>query len=775
MRNRVVITGMGIVCSGGSDYRSLTDVLEEGKPCFSKIPYPKLNHLRARFAGMVTEALTLPALAPAQAAALDRFHHLAFVAAGQALAQASRRAPLTRSGRMGVIVGTCSGPMPTIERFYETTATAANVDVESNRFARRYDGCAKALAHAFSIPGLSATVVTACSASLVAIGVASDLIKLGAADIVLVGGSDTLSPTTLAGFDGLKATTEGFCAPFSKPFGLTLGEAAAFLVLENLDHALARSAFINAEIAGFGLSNDAYHCTAPDPTGAGQTLAMGRALADAGLAPEAVTYINAHGTGTEANDKTETKAIKRIFGNLSAAIPVSSTKSMVGHCLGAAGCLETIATIAAREAGVFPPTANFTEAREGCTLDYIPDAGRTWSSEGPVLTNNFAFGGNNASLALYPRFNRADSVPDRSQIAPIVITACGIISPAGIGKEPFVAALSQGGAVSKSFSSQGRVSGRNACVVDNFDMNRIDRRIDTRHMDKSSAFAVAATRLALQESQFFEKAARRGQVGFYLHCATGSTHAEADYIPTLLKQDFHMQQVSSFPYVVPNSISGNVCKALMLTGHNATFCLGHGAGLTGLGLSWYALRCGHVDALLSCSVDELMEGNTVVSDSHGPQAPPPGEGSCVFLLETKTHAQARNATMLGEIISIVSSTDTLELMRPDPTSKNLQSTIEQALLEAKIAPSALGAIAYNTGNYREKEALRALMGSHDFLEIDAANTLGCAPATLPLYNIAYWLLHSSIEPNMSKNYFLAVFSSSFGINCAVVIRKIYSE
>jgi len=769
MRNRVVITGMGVVCSAGNNCLSFSRSIQEGTPCFSKVTHPHLTHLRARFAGFITDAPAQPAHPLLQEAALDRFHRLALAAAGQALADASRNAPLRPGFRMGVIVGTCSGPMLSIESAYASGLIATDENTEETRFRRRYDGLAKVLAHVYGIPGVSATVVTACSASLAAIGIASDLIRLGVADAVLVGGSDTISPTTLAGFDGLKATSETTCAPFSKPYGLTLGEAAAFLVLENMDHALSRSASIKAEVAGFGLSNDAYHCTAPDPTGTGQMLAMERALKDGALPPEAIEYINAHGTGTEANDKTETKAIKRVFGDHCATLPVSSTKSLVGHCLGAAGCLETIATIAAHQASMYPSTANFTTAREGCTLDYIPDAGRKWTSQGPVLTNNFAFGGNNASLAFYPSFHRTRSFPDRSISEPVVITACGILSPAGIGKDPFVAALQRGGAACEAFSSTRQNIRPEAGIVYNFDMKHVDRRIDTRHMDKSSVFAAAATRLALQESLIFDKSGHRGSTGFFLHCATGSTRAESEYIPALLKQNFHMQQVSSFPYVVPNSITGNVCKALMLTGHNATFCLGPGAGLMGLSFSWYAVRSGHVAALLSGAVDEVMEG-TFATPGNTENQPPPGEGACVFLLESKSHAQARHAAILGEIAAISCSTDTADWLVADATTQTLQATIQQALSEARISPSNIGAIGYNTANFREKEALKAIMGHNGFLEIDAANVLGCAPATLPLFNLSYGLLNSTIEHSASKNYFLAVFSSTLGINCAAVIR-----
>ena len=771
MRNRVCVTGMGVVCSGGNDCGSFGRVIAAGTACFSRITHPKLGHLKSKYAGIISNFKEQPDSAWLRLPPLDRFHYLALAAAGQALTNASLPASLRMSASMGVLVGTCSGPMLSIERSYEGKDRDPAKNTKEGLFARRYDSCAKMLAFVFGIPGMSATVVTACSAGLVAIGTAVDLIRVGAMERMLVGGSDTVSPTTVAGFDGLKATSEAACAPFSLPIGLSLGEASAFLVLENRECALQRGAAVMAEIAGFGLSNDAYHCTSPDPTGAGQALAMERALCDAGVSPDDIVYINAHGTGTEANDKTETRAIKRVFDSHASAIPISSTKSMIGHCLGAAGCLETIATIIGHQLHVYPPTANFSRARQGCTLDYIPDAGRTWTSQGPVVNNNFSFGGNNASLVFYPGFVGERRFPDRSAAEPIVITACGIISAAGIGKDSFVSAVHGGAALFTTMALPGRAS-LEVAAVPNFDMNRIDRRIDARLMDKSSKFAAAAARLALHGSAFIDKAGKRGNLGFFLHCATGTTQAESNFITSLLRDDYHLQQVSSFPYVVPNSITGNVCRALSLTGHNSTFCLGPGAGLIGLGFAWHALRNGHVSALLSGSVDELLEKELMEKTAGGliPGNPPPGEGACVFMLETRSHARVRNA-ILGEICAIAYSIDIEFAMHYDATTINLQNTIKQALLEAGITLRHIGAVCYCTANSREKEAIFAVMGRDNYQTIDVSKIVGFASATLPLNNIAFALLDSSFEPDESKNYFLAVFGSDIGINCAAVIRK----
>lgn len=771
MRKRVVVTGMGVISSAGSSVESFTRSLVKGSSCFSKIPDPRLAHLRARYAGTIPDFDERKIFTSKELPRLDRFHLLALSAAGEALSQASIL-PLQDPSRMGVIVGTCSGPMLSIERHYERIIKHDPSITEEEFFVKTYESGAKVLAYVYGISGISATVVTACSASLGAIGIAADLIRLGVVDAVLVGGCDTLSPTTLAGFDGLKATSETFCAPFSKPSGLSLGEAAAFMVLEDLDHAHKRRGQVYSEIAGFGLSNDAFHCTSPDPSGTGQMRAMESALKDAGMVPGAIVYINAHGTGTDANDKTETKAVRRLFGEYAESIPISSTKSMVGHCLGAAGCLEAIATIVCMQKGIYPPTANFAGPREGCGLDYVPDAGRPWTNSGPAMSNSFAFGGNNASMVMTP-FSVAAAPPDRSASEKIVITACGILSPAGVGKEAFIEGLTKAVPFART-TEYPHVGAITVAAVPRFDMQAIDRRLDVRSMDRSSTFALAAARLALHEANMPDRPALRGSIGFFLHLASGSTAAEQDHITSVFNDRFRVHQVTAFPYVVPNSITGNVCKALMLTGHNSTLCFGKGAGLLGLGFSWYALKNGHSSALLSGSVDELLPRALADKNLAGMVRPDdtyPGEGACVFMLETLSHARQRGAPLLGELCSIAHATDTASLMSTTAAPGTLEKIIRQALSEAGIGPAEIYAVCCNLRVGGEKQALDSVLTPYRYKIYDVSSILGCAEATLPLYNMAYSFLDSSFETSGSRNYILTVFCSPTGVQCAAIVRK----
>jgi 3-oxoacyl-[acyl-carrier-protein] synthase II len=257
----------------------------------------------------------------------------------------------------------------------------------------------------FGLKGPNMAIVTACASSANAIGEATEVIRRGAADVVLTGGAEAgIVPLALAGFNVMNAVSRRNDAPqkASRPFdanrdGFVIGEGGTALVLESLEHAQVRGARIYAEVLGYGASADAYHITAPQETGEGAALAMRAALAQAKLGPQDIGYVNAHGTSTPLNDKSETAAIKQVFGPAAYKIPISSTKSMTGHLLGGAGALEALVCVKALQEGILPPTINYETPDPGCDLDYIPNAARCVPIH-TAMSNSFGFGGHNACL-----------------------------------------------------------------------------------------------------------------------------------------------------------------------------------------------------------------------------------------------------------------------------------------------------------------------------------------------------------------------------------------
>ena len=290
----------------------------------------------------------------------------------------------------------------------------------------QYYGFGKAMAHVLGITGDVWIITTACSSTTGAIGVAQMLVNRGYYSTVIVGGSDSLCIANMSGFNALKAVAEGRTAPFSLPVGLNIGEAACFWVVEELEQALLRHAHCKGKLAGHATSCDAYHATAPDPRGDGVYRTLTAALADTGLPIDRLGCINAHGTGTEANDRAESRGIARFFG--STPVPVTSTKSFFGHCMGTAGILEATCNLLAMNNGFIPPTLNFTSPRPGCTLDYVPNTARR-SDYQAFISANYAFGGNNAAAVI----TRWDTPlpPRKDADERVMITGAGAVSALG--------------------------------------------------------------------------------------------------------------------------------------------------------------------------------------------------------------------------------------------------------------------------------------------------------------------------------------------------------
>jgi 3-oxoacyl-[acyl-carrier-protein] synthase II len=314
-----------------------------------------------------------------------------------------------------------------------------------------------------------------------------------------------------------------------------------------------------------------------------------------------------------------------------------------------------------------------------------------------------------------------------------------------------------------------------AAMVPDFDMAAIDRRIDVRNMDRSSLFAVAATRLALSQALGAERPGGRRDMGLFLHLSAGPSWAESEHISSLLRGNFRINQVAAFPYVVPNSVAGNVCKALRLTGHNTTLSLGPGAGLLGLGFAAFAVKNGHASAIVSLSVDELSK--RILSDTHAAGAVPPGgvpygEGACAVMLETESSAAGRGAAVLGTVCSVAYSTETSDCMNADKGADMLAETIRTALNDARITAADIWpVVCCSAGSTREAEAVRAVMGEREAAMFDPSPRLGYAEATLPLFILSAALADSSLETGRGKKYILVVFGSPHGVNCATVIRK----
>ncbi|OXM49751.1 beta-ketoacyl-[acyl-carrier-protein] synthase family protein [Amycolatopsis alba] len=400
---RVVVTGMGLVSAAGTSLSENWRRVIAGEPTAARDP--ALAGCPIDFTCRAPDFEPSRYLGRRGAATADRFTQLALVAADEAVSEAKLRLDETDLTRFGVVIGTMSGGMTTIERQHARLLEGGSSTVSGRTMLMGMTSvAASALSIHHGLRGTCLTVSTACASGTVAIGTACQLIRSGTVDVVLAGGADSpLTPLQVAALDRLSALSRRNDDPgrASRPFdadrdGAVLGEGAGILLLESESHAMARGAPQLAEIAGYGDSSDGYHIVQPDPDGAGAQSAMRAALADAGLSPRDVDYINAHGTSTRSSDEIECTAISAIFGDSPA---VSSTKGVTGHTCGAAGGLEAAYSILALRDSCVPPTANLTDPDPSIKVDLVADQARHAPLRA-VMSNSFGIGGHNASLVI---------------------------------------------------------------------------------------------------------------------------------------------------------------------------------------------------------------------------------------------------------------------------------------------------------------------------------------------------------------------------------------
>jgi len=406
-RRRVVITGVGAVTPVGNTADEFWAALVAGRSGIGPITRFDTTGYATRIAGELKGFDSLKYIDRKDDRKFDRFLKYAVACAVMAVEDAGIKTDRVDATRFGVLVGSGIGGIETLLDNYETLRTKGP-DRVSPFFVPMIivNMASGVISMRFGARGPNSSVVTACATGNHAIGDAAKIIERGDADLMIAGGAEAIIiPLTIAGFCQMKAMSTRNDDPTraSRPFdadrdGFVCGEGGGLVVLESLEHARNRDARIYAEVVGYGMTGDAHHMTAPDPEGDGAARAMAAALRDAALEPSAVGYINAHGTSTPYNDKFETIAIKRVFGDHAKKLAVSSTKSMTGHLLGAAGGIEVIATAFALHHGVLPPTTNYEKPDPDCDLDYIPNQARKQDVE-VALSNAFGFGGTNATLA----------------------------------------------------------------------------------------------------------------------------------------------------------------------------------------------------------------------------------------------------------------------------------------------------------------------------------------------------------------------------------------
>ena len=401
MAKRIVITGMGVISPVGCGKDVFWDAITSGKSGVDEVKGFDTSQFKVHRGCEVRDFKFNDYFPNGTGRDIGKGSEFAVAAAKLAIDDSGLDINAIDVERVGVSIGTTAGEIQILEKIDDSRYKSGDNSVSPDLFLKHPCNCIPSnIAIEFGLKGPNTMIPTACAAGNYAVGYACDLISLGRADFMLAGGADPFSRVAFVGFGRLNAIAPEICQPFEKNRkGMLIGEGAGIVFLESLESALKRNAPIYAEIIGYGLSCDGYHITIPHPDGIGVISAMNKALESAKIKPEDVQYVSAHGTGTVANDKAETVSVKKVFGEHSKKIMISSIKSMIGHTMGAASALETIVCALAVKNNIVPPTINFFEKDPECELDVVPNKKR--EVEVNIAMNNaYAFGGNNSCLVL---------------------------------------------------------------------------------------------------------------------------------------------------------------------------------------------------------------------------------------------------------------------------------------------------------------------------------------------------------------------------------------
>jgi 3-oxoacyl-[acyl-carrier-protein] synthase II len=642
----VVITGIGVICPLGRNKDEYWANLIDGRSGVRAATDHEFVGMENVFLGEVEDSWVAEQL-PAGADGSVRMNALALVAAEQALTDSGLDLGSVDRDLFGVVVGQCQATAgPTVGSylpFHEPT---------------------DAVARHFGLAGPRTVISTACAAGGNAVGMGRDMLWDGSAEVVLAGGVDDLQKGSHLGFELLGAISPGPTAPYSKSDGLSLGEGSAFVVLETKEHAEARGATILAEVAGYGLSADAYHATAPDPTGKGPLRAVSRALAQAGLTSDDISYVNGHGTGTPTNDKMERKAMKSFFGARLPDVPMSSTKSALGHSLGASGAIEAVTCVLALQHGQVPPTVNFQgEPAEG--FDYIPNKGREAQVD-ITLSNNYAFGGNNCSLVL-ARPGRLDTPPEQELTKrKVVVSGLGIVSGFGLGIDAWREGVARGeSAIAPITKFDGEKYGA-SFGVEPFPLGSKPLAASGlwRHLATYGRQALAATTFAFQDAGLKTNGPGRENVGLIFATGYGPIETAVELMMGMNSPEG--ASALSFANATVNAAAGAVCQALTLRGPTTTVASGGASAVLALDTAMQLIQTGQADRLVLLAIDDFCEAVAMERSKHDPLAADGkmrpydtdrhgtvlGSAAVAILLEVEDVVDARGGRKYAEVTGV---------------------------------------------------------------------------------------------------------------------------
>jgi len=749
---RVLVAGMGAVTSQGVGVSALWDGVRAGEVGIRQVRRIDLRGYRTSLGGQAP--IGDEPVFDADGIPQDLVLTAAQLAAAEAMAQAGWVADRVPAERWAVVIGTCNAGLLSARSWF--VAREAGLSSPAGQLRQcPPQAIAESLAGTFGLLGPAVAINTACAASANAIGYAADLVRTGAADAVLVGGADVFSDVLFAGFHALESLSAAPAAPYSgNRSGLSLGEGSGMLVLVR-DAVVEPAAAdrILGQVLGYGLSADGYHVTAPDPSGRGASRAIAAAMRRAGVAPDDVGYLNGHGTGTPKNDSAETAAIRTALGDAAAKVAVSSTKSMIGHLLGAAGAVEAIVTLKALQAQIAPPTAGWLTSDPDCDLDYVPNVAREIATD-VALSTNFAFAGANACLALgHPgaRTSPNAATPDR-----VMITGASAVTPAGMTAEALR------GIVAADPGDHPRTDGAQGSPVGRVEIEPgpwLTAR-QRRRMDRLCILAVVAAKQALADAGLDPRSGGGDRIGVVLGTGIGPMESMENFARPVIGDGPAAANPAVFPNTVYNAAAGQVAMHTGAVGPTSTLSVSHASGAAAIGYAQTLLEADEADAIVCIGVDTLTD--RVVSGyaelgllaTAGRPGMRLAEGAVALVLERATSARLRGATALGEVAAHSITGDGLGIGRCDQDGAAVERSMTQAMDRAGVTKESVSAIWCSAAGLRvwdraEERAVRRLFGDRPAMmrpKLTVGEPIGASGPLSVLLALQAWQDGAQREP-----------------------------
>lgn len=708
------ITGIGILSPIGNDCESVLNSLRQGKDGIADATKIDTSFYASH---LCAEVKDFDASVNMDSSELeiytDPFLRFAISSARRALIDSGLDLQ-KYDGKVGLVFATCNAGLNSREKEYAVKYGVENGNFTlSDSIQSEFYAAGMALSSALKLKGEFWIVNTACSGSTAAIGLAESLIESGDCDLVLVGGADAVALSNYAGFCAIKVVSSQKIAPFSTPEGMNIGEGAAFWILESSSSARLRGSKVYGKVIGFATGADAHHPTQPDPRGEGAYKVMRKAVENAGVDVSQIACINAHGSGTSANDKAESKGIAKFLNGTS--IPVTSTKSYMGHCMGATGILEATCQLLSMNDNFIPATLRNVGVRAGCQVEALAT-----SKEGAYdcfLSANYAFAGNNSAIVITKENFESKKIFDNPKKR-VVISGLGVVSGLGVNVESNLEALKCGrSALSESLRLNEYIAG----LVELPSPRTLDRRIDFSGMNHISTIATLAAKSSMDSAGFKMTRSMSDRVGLVVGVSRGadeSAHNNAVYGTPERRGD-----VGCFSNITANSTAGWVSKALELKGSNITLTSGADCALQALEFARRQIEDESADVMIAMGADELyaqeLDGYHSVGKIYSTQEFDKfkmcsddslktvlGEGASAVFMESMESAKSRGVEYFAELLSVGMVQSSKKFLECDFDGDALIEAIELALDKSEVKTSEIGLVVFSPyGNAQDKKIL----------------------------------------------------------------------